>query len=205
MDHPSATPPVAVPADEAHGHDPTSRGLLLRARAGDSRALSALVRRHLPSLRRWAHGRLPAWLRAAADTGDLVQTALLQTIRRLNTFEPRAERALGAYLRQAVINQIRDEHRRFSRRGAQDPLPDTFVDGSSSPFDEASYAQLKNRYRTALGQLGSEDQRLVVAHVELGYTHEQLGCMTGKKPDTARVALRRALNRLAEAMRRADP
>jgi RNA polymerase sigma factor (sigma-70 family) len=205
MEHPSATPPETSPPDQPQGHDPTSRGLLLRARDGDSRALSALMKRHLPALRRWAHGRLPAWLRAAADTGDLVQTAFLQTIRRLNTFEPRAERALGAYLRQAVINQIRDEHRRFGRRGPHDPLAETFVDGSASPFDEASYAQLEGRYRAALAQLGSDDQKLVVAHVELGYTHEQLGCMTGKKTDTARVALRRALNRLAEVMRRADP
>ena len=179
----------------------TSERLLGRARAGDSRALSALLRRHLPSLRRWAHGRLPAWLRSVADTGDLIQNAVLNTVQRLHTFEHRGEKALGAYLRQAVLNQIRDEHRRFGRRGAPGEIPEDLAASTASPFDEASYAQIEGKYRAALARLRPADQELVVAHVELGYSHEQLACMTRKRPNAARMALRRALDRLADAMR----
>lgn len=179
----------------------TSERLLLDARKGDSRALSSLLRRHLPSLRRWAHGRLPAWLRAVADTGDLVQNAVLHTVRRLHTFEARGEKALGAYLRQSVLNQIRDEHRRFARRGQHDALTEATADSNPSPFEEAAFSEVEGRYRAALRRLKASDQELVVAHVELGYTHEQLACMTGKKQNAARMALRRALDRLADAMR----
>jgi RNA polymerase sigma-70 factor, ECF subfamily len=194
MDQPS-------PAAPRTGSEATSERLLVRARAGDARAVSALVQRYLPSLRRWAHGRLPAWLRAVADTGDLIQNAVLQTMQRLHSVERRGEKALGAYLRQAVLNQIRDEHRRFERRGAHDGLAETLGDPGLSPFDEASYAEVKRKYCAALTRLRPADRELVVAHVELGYSHEQLGCMTGKRTNSARMALRRALDRLAEAMR----
>jgi DNA-directed RNA polymerase specialized sigma24 family protein len=77
--------------------------LLLRARAGDGDALNRLFDHHIPILRRWASGRLPRWARDAADTSDLVQETVVQTLKHLDTFEPRGEGALQAYLRQAVI------------------------------------------------------------------------------------------------------
>src|SRR5690349_16817707 len=146
MDQPCSAPPR--PASEK-----TSEKLLARARGGDSRAVSALIRRYLPSLR------------------------------------------------QAVPNQIRDDHRRFERRGAHDALAETLPDPGLSPFDEASHGEVKRRYSAALARLRPADQELVVAHLELGYSHDQLGCMTGKRTNSARMALRRALDRLAEAMR----
>src|SRR5207249_4548259 len=47
--------------------------LVLKARGGDRAALEALVQRCIPSLTRWAHGRLPMSARGSMDTGDLVQ------------------------------------------------------------------------------------------------------------------------------------
>ena len=65
-----------------------SAELLRRARAGETHALSQLFARYLPQLHRWAHKRVPPWARNAVDTGDLVQDALLQTFRNLESFEP---------------------------------------------------------------------------------------------------------------------
>src|SRR2546428_405791 len=90
--------------------------LIERARAGDELALGQLFARHLRPLRRWASGRLPKWARSIADTDDLVQDTLLQTFKRIEAFEPRHAGALHAYLRQAVLNRIRDELRRKGRR-----------------------------------------------------------------------------------------
>src|SRR4051812_23968454 len=78
----------------------SSLDLLARARAGDRQALDVLMARYLPRLRRWASGRLPRWARDLADTQDLVQDTLLQTFKRIETFEARHEGALQAYLRQ---------------------------------------------------------------------------------------------------------
>ena len=44
-----------------------------------------------------------------------MQETLAQTLRHINDFEPRHEGALQAYLRQALINRVRDEVRRVTR------------------------------------------------------------------------------------------
>src|SRR5665647_2670737 len=95
--------------------------LLTRARAGDALALNDLFARYLPTLQRWATGRLPRWARDMAETQDLVQETLIQTFKKIDGFEHRGEGALQAYLRQAVMNRIRDELRRAGRRPAPDP------------------------------------------------------------------------------------
>jgi RNA polymerase sigma-70 factor (ECF subfamily) len=179
---------------------PTPRHLLARARLGDSTALGQLVSRCLPQLHRWAHGRLRRCARAAADTSDFIQDAVLHTIRRLHTFELRGQDALAAYLRQAVQNRIRDEYRRVARHGTPAALSEALVDPAPSPVDRAITGEMEVRYRTALRRLSPTDRELIVAHVELDYTHDQLGCMTGRSPNAARMALKRAVRRLLEQM-----
>ena len=100
----------------------SSLTLLERARAGDRAALDSLVARYLPRLQRWASGRLPHWARDLADTQDLVQETLVQTFQRIEAFDSRGEGALQAYLRQAILNRIRDELRRAKRRPPKTPL-----------------------------------------------------------------------------------
>lgn len=180
--------------------DDTSWRLLARARRGDDRALGHLLARYLPRLHRWAHGRLPRWARTMADTTDVIHDVVLRTIRRLDAFEPRGQQALAAYLRQAVRNRIRDEHRRFARRGPHAALPDTLADAAASPLQIAMAGELDARYRAALEQLTVADRELIVAHIELAYSHEQLGCMTGRSANAARMALQRAVRRLAAQM-----
>lgn len=177
--------------------------LVLRAREGDAAALHALFERHVGPLQRWARGRLPRWARTMADTADLVQEALVQTLRRLDDFEPQGHSALQAYLRRSVDNRINDEFRRIARRGLAGALDDGQPDARPSPLDEAVAQQTEARYRAALKRLRPTDRRLVVARVELGYSLEQLALLTNRtRVDTARVALRRALERLALEMTR---
>jgi RNA polymerase sigma factor (sigma-70 family) len=182
--------------------DSTSAFLLQRARHGDARALSALLRRHIPALRRWAHGRLPRWMRSVVDTDDLVQDVLTRTMGRIGSFESRGQGALGAYLREAVRNRIRDEQRRIVRRPLPDDLGDDVVDPGASPLDEAIAREARERYLAGLAALSPSDRELIVGHVELGYSHQQLGCMTERTPNAARMALHRAVCRLAQQMRR---
>jgi RNA polymerase sigma-70 factor (ECF subfamily) len=163
--------------------------------------LDVLIVRCLPALRRWAHGRLPRWARAISDTTDLIQDALLRTLARLHTFEPRGHEALAAYLREAVRNRMRDEHRRLGRRGLSIAPDDSVCDRGTSPYEQLADAERQARYRAALARLDEPDRQLIVAHVELEYTHAQLGYMTGRSPNAARMALHRAICRLAEEMR----
>jgi RNA polymerase sigma factor (sigma-70 family) len=192
---------MAPDSQAAESSTSLSRRRVERAPLGNSQALSRLVSRCLPGVTRWAHRRLPRWVRTADDTSDLVQEAALQTIRKLHTFDVQSRDALGAYLREAVRNRIRDEHRRFARRGVHDAPADALVDPSPSPLDEAITRERQARYRAALARLRRQDRELIVAHVELDYTHEQLGCMTGRSRNAARMALERAVRQLAEQMR----
>ena len=141
--------PESTPAGEAES---TFR-LIQRFRGGDKQALEQLFARHLPRLQRWAKGRLPKWARDSADTQDLVQDTLLQTFSRIDVFEPAREGALQAYLRQAVMNRIRDEIRRTARRPARVELDGTEVDQARSPLEEAVGMEEIERYEAALERL----------------------------------------------------
>lgn len=189
-------------AESSREAPPSSFDLLKRAQHGDRSALSALFRRHLPVLRRWAHGRLPHWARRFGDTADLVQDAVLNTFRRLNQFEARGEKALQGYLRTAVQNRIQDILRRAETRSQGAELTGEEPDTSQpSPLALAITAEEQDRYRTALGRLKADEQTLIVGRLELGYNFDQLALIVGRStPDAARVAFRRALARLVEEM-----
>src|SRR5262245_52827265 len=126
--------------------------LVVKAQQGDRLAVEALLQRCLPSLKRWAHGRLPAAARGYLDTGDLVQESALHAIRRLDQFEPRHVGAMQAYLRQSVINRIRDEVRRVQRRPGAVELPEDLATDDSSPLEIAIRGEAYERYRAALGE-----------------------------------------------------
>jgi RNA polymerase sigma-70 factor (ECF subfamily) len=175
--------------------------LLTRARAGDEGALNELFVRFGPPLRRWASGRLPRWARDLSDTPDLVQETLLQTFRKIEGFEHRGEGALQAYLRQAVMNRIRDELRKAQHRPDSIELGEDLPDGSVSPLEAAIGAEAVERYESALERLRHEERELIIARVELGLTYSEIAAAAGKpSANAARMAVARALMRLAEEM-----
>lgn len=179
----------------------TSLRLFLRAKRGEQSAIEALFRRLLPSLTRWARGRLPRWGRARMDTDDLVQEAFAATFRRLPRIEPRRKRAIRAYLRQSIRNKIRDELDRAGKVETSEEPPTPPVDQGASPLDRAISVENEQRFLRALERLSPGDQQLIVGRIQLDYNYEQLALATGKaSPDAARVAVRRALLRLAQEM-----
>ena len=187
----------------AAGDVESTFNLIERARAGDSEALDRLFARHQKPLQRWASGRLPKWARDISDTEDLVQETLLQTFKRIEGFEPRRVGALQAYLRQAVLNRIREEFRRKGRRPDATDLDDIPVDGDQSPLEQAIGREAVDRYERALARLKTEEREAIIARVEMGYTYEELAEALGKPtPDAARKTAQRALVRLAEEMKR---
>ncbi len=185
----------------------SSQELFERARGGDARALDRLFARYLPRLRRWAHRRVPTWARDAADTADLVQETVFHTLRRLDRFEPQRDGALLGYLRRALLNRVRDQFRRASRRPQVDPLVDGLDErvahDEESPLDLVIGHDDRRRYEAALKRLRPIDRRAIIASIELGYNYEQLALVLDKPSGpAARLAVRRALLRLGEEMRR---
>ena len=177
--------------------------LFERARSGDQDALDRLFARHSGPLRRWAAGRLPKWARDITDTDDLVQETLLRTFKRIETFEPRGVGALQAYLRQAVLNAIREELRRKERRPDATDLNGLEADSHLSPLEQAIGSETLDRYERALARLSEGEREAIVGRLEMGYTYEELADALGKPTaDAARKAAERALLRLIEEMGR---
>ncbi len=184
--------------------DPESTLRLLdRARLGDKTALDQLFGRFLRPLQRWAKGRLPAYARDLADTDDLVQDTLVQTFRRIDSFEPRGVGAFQAYLREAVLNRIRDEIRRKRRRPERGELDEREADRAASPVEQAIGREAVDRYERALTRLRPDEREAIIARVEMGYSYEELAeALRKPSPDAARKAAKRALVRLAVEMER---
>jgi len=173
--------------------------LVVLARGGDRGAMEALLERCLPPLKRWAHGRLPAVARGNLDTGDLVQEAALHILGNLDRFEPRHVGAMQAYLRQSVINRIRDEVRRFGRRPPPLELPEDHPSDRTSPLELAIQAEKYDRYREALTRLGARDREMIVARIEVQWSLAEIAHRFGLRTvDAARMAVSRAVKRLTQ-------
>jgi RNA polymerase sigma-70 factor (ECF subfamily) len=198
-------------ADQHDRHDeeprPSSPGLdstfelIERARLGDQDALDRLFARHLVPLQRWATGRLPVWARDLTDTDDLVQDTLLRTFRRMESFEPRRVGALQAYLRQAVLNRLRDQLRRHGRRPDHIGLDQVEAEIGDSPLERAIGRETVESYERALERLRPEEREAIIARVEIGMSYQEMAEALGKPtPEAARKTAERALVRLAKEM-----
>jgi RNA polymerase sigma factor (sigma-70 family) len=173
--------------------------LLVRAQRGDRSAVEALLQRCLPSLKRWAHGRLPAVARGSLDTEDLVQESAMHVLRRLDVFEPRHVGAMQAYLRLSVINRIRDEVRRIGRQPPPVELPEDLPGDRTSPLELAIQSEAYERYRKALTTLTPRDRELIVARIEVQWSLAEIAQRFSMRTvDGARMAVTRAVKRLTQ-------
>ena len=180
----------------------TTLDLIVRIREGDSRALDALIERYLPELRRWLSGRLPRWARQGVDTDDLVQETLIHVFRKITTFEYRGDGALLAYIRQALMNRLRNQLRSAGRRPQSEELDERLEASGASPLEEAIGSQALEAYETALNRLEPAEREAIIARIEMGLTYPELAQALDKpSPDAARMAVTRALVRLTEQLR----
>jgi RNA polymerase sigma factor (sigma-70 family) len=187
--------PAASAARGSSAHETLSPektlDLLTRVKAGDNAALERLLARCLP-----------AYARDLQDTADLVQDTIVSALKRLDRFEPRHEGALQAYLREALANRIKDVIRKKVRRPLQADMPDDVSSPEISALEQMLGREKMARYETALARLRREDREAIIARLELQYRYEELAIALGKpSANAARVAVSRAIKRLADEMR----
>jgi RNA polymerase sigma factor (sigma-70 family) len=140
----------------------------------------------------------------AADTEDVVQDAVLGTFKRIERFEHRTVGALQAYLREAVINRIRDLVRSSRRRGLKVALDDDLPVHDPSPLELAIKREKADRFLQALQglspgrsdrladrtrRLGRRDRR-PAGEVEGRRRHDRVEGGAAFDQDHARRALR---------------
>jgi RNA polymerase sigma factor (sigma-70 family) len=179
----------------------TTITLLQGIRNGDASARERLLRRYLPLLRRWAHGRMPVYARELDDTDDLVQITLLRSLKHLDQFEAERPGAFLAYLRQTLLNEIRDQLRGHVRRPARDPIDDSLRDDSMlTPLEQISGLDQLRVYERALAQLPQRQQELLVMRMEFGLSYADIAAETGGTAGAARVMVMRALQHMARGV-----
>jgi RNA polymerase sigma-70 factor (ECF subfamily) len=196
---------VAVPADTLAPIRPRSRpsnndaasddALVDRARAGDSPALEALLRRH--------YDRIYAVCRRLtgndADAADAAQNATIAVARGLPRFDVRSRFSTWAY--RIAVNCSIDEMRRRSRWPLAS-LEDITIPGGRSDDTELSAERLD--VDIALRQLPPQFRAAVVLRDMCGLDYSEIAEILELPPGTVRSRIARgrgALVRLLEPSR----
>ncbi len=184
--------------DGAAALDSTA-ALIRSARLGDDSARHTLLKRFLPLLLRWAHGRLPLTLRDVNDTQDFVQIALIKALNQLGTFRSDRPGSFLIYLRRILLNQVRDELRRRRARPRTVEL-DAGVEEIAdveTQLERAIGEEKINAYHNAVGKLAKRQQELVIMRLEFGLSYPEIAAEVGGTPDAVRVMVTRAVAKLA--------
>jgi len=203
---PGASHRFAAPHAATHQRMPlpldATHDLVARVQTGDQDAWAALVNRFLRPLKQLGHNRLRGQARGMTDTDDVVQDALINTVKRIDRVDCRNRGALSAYLRRAVLNRIVDAARRSSRLTSDDEAIAASPDRGPSPLDALLDKEEAHRYKAALARLSPRDRTMIVLRLRHQLPYRDLAERMGlSSPDAARMASMRALSRLAQALK----
>lgn len=195
----------------------TTLRLLRQAKEGDRQAFNDLYARYWERLHTVVRFRLGPALRAKLESADIVQEALLVSLRGIERFEYRSDGDFLHWLCKLVENRIRDQvdyfhaEKRLIRRETplQTQLPTrstvwgplNLAGISKTPsIDAVRHEELESLER-AVDQLPTDQREAVILTRYEGLRFSEAGAMLDKSPDAIRMLVSRALVRLAKELR----
>jgi RNA polymerase sigma factor (sigma-70 family) len=191
------------PPTPAEGSAGTTARLIRHVHDGHSSALSRLAVRVWEPLRRFTHGRLPPRARDLLDTDDIVQSAVVRGLNKAETLHPVRKGRFLAYLRKIVVNRVRDEIRRVSRRPATEGLSEALASRDATPLETLLLREGIRSYRAALDGLPRKSRDAVVLRIEDGCSYQEVADAVGcPSANAARMLVARALRQVADSMRK---
>ena len=108
-----------------------------------------------------------------------------------------------AYLRQVLKNLIVDKIRAADRAPTSTLLDDQHADDTQSPLERALDREKVELYEEALQRLKPRDAEMIILRVEQQASYDEIAVYMGlPTANAARIAVRRALFRLAYVMSR---
>lgn len=176
------------------GRDQDIEALMRKALEGDRRAYAACLQLLVPRMRAMASRDLPAKHAHLAE--DVVQEALLSIHLKRGSWDP--ERPLLPWVRVIVKHKAIDALRK-TPNAPHDPVED-HVGLDAPAVDPLAGLHIEQ----ALARLSARDAALVREHAIGGADPETLSKDFDLSPGALRVALHRALRRLAEAARKEE-
>ncbi len=156
--------------------------LVRRAKAGDRRALEALVERYSAKVSRLA----AQVLGDIEDARDAAQESLLKLSVRLRQF--RGECQFSTWLHRLVVNTCRDlaERQRLRRSESLRLEDDRRVDDEQDPSRAAMLAELRRELSQALGRLTAEQRRIVLMRDVLDFSYDEIARLVRIPAGTAK-------------------
>jgi RNA polymerase sigma-70 factor (ECF subfamily) len=187
--------------------------LLGHVRAGDERAFERLFAQHRAALRRFVALRLDSRLRQRVDPSDVVQETQLEAFQRLPDFLARKPMPFRLWLWKTAYERllkIRRQHVGTARRSTarEIPLPDRsslliaqqLQAAGSSPSQHLARRELVQRVRQAVAQLAEMDREVLFLRFFEGQSYQEVSCVLGVEPATARKRFGRALLHLQKLL-----
>lgn len=194
----------------------TTASLLRLAKHGDRRALDELYGRYWERILTVVRLRLGPALRSKVDSADIVQDALLSSLRDLDTFEYRSEGDFFHWLCKLVENTIRDRAEYFaaqkrdmtrevpfqkrlpSRTTVFGPLAD--VQQSQTPSHVAVLREELEQLEQALDRLPELQREAVILVRYEGLSLAEAGQQLDRSADATRMLVARAIVALGKAL-----
>ena len=176
----------------------TATALVAAAKAGDSRAFEALVRRY----RKRIYALALHMTRSASEADDIAQEVFLKAFRALPQFEGRSQFFTWVY--RMTVNRSLNARRDRARRG-EDTIDDprlelaVAVDARGNPGREAELRQTYARLLRALDGLPGEMRTTVILVSMQGMSHGEVAIVQNVSEGTIAWRMHEARRRLQEA------
>lgn len=174
------------------------------ARAGSDSARGRALESCRAYLLRIAEQELGSDLRAKIGASDLVQQTLQRGLERFDTFRGSRQKEFLGWLRQILLNNLRNVVRRFPRHELSldehesGPLLDELAAPGKSPSSEARARERNVAVERALERLEPEQRKVLRAWKEHQGSWQAIGPALGMSPDAARMAFKRIVQRLRD-------
>lgn len=178
---------------------------IFNARRGDRQALDCLLDRLQERLLEMAHRELGPSLRAKIHTSDLLQSAFLDVVRYVETFEGETEEQFIGWFHRILNHNIRDKVRYFDaqkrRIGDQESVTRLADPMGRTPSTEVQLGDIEegvsDEMKRALGNLTPEQRVVIELRFTKGMTHNEIADEVGRSPEAIRAMVWRARAALA--------
>jgi RNA polymerase sigma-70 factor (ECF subfamily) len=171
----------------------TDQGLVAAFRAGEERAATELVGRHVTAIGRYLYSAGADW----DDVEDLVQETLFRAFRRLETW--RGDASFRSWLLTIAGNLLRDHFR--SRKGRQVISIDRDIADRADPHDDLAASEAEECLRQGLAGLPRLQRDVFLLRAQQGSDYDEIAVALGTTPGAARVHYHHAVKRLKELIR----
>lgn len=183
------------------------------ARTGSPAALGDLLETCRGYLLLIARSELGAELRAKGSASDLVQETFVEAHRDFARFRGQSEGELLSWLRQLLLNNLRDFSRRYHGAGKRERDREVSLDAedlkllfhsdSSSPSEKVIRREKVDIVRQALRQLPEDHRRVLLLRYQEGLSFEEIGTRMDRSANAARKLWLRAIESMEHELVRA--